>query len=150
MTKTRAISLLFLLFSCFVHSQKRDTTYISVDASMGIKKTIHYERFGTGGGYSGSGAALTKRTITKYNKEGKIIYLSHHTYRLRGCIGSVRKWDIISYEQYGAYKTLKRKSRGRIIIKSYDKEHKLLSRKNFDSGTYTLEDWIDKDDSRSY
>jgi Secretion system C-terminal sorting domain len=63
-----------ILFFCFLPfalcGQIRDTTIIELDSTSGVKKIVHYNMNGTGGGWTGSGPRLTRRTVTKYDSRG--------------------------------------------------------------------------------
>ncbi len=137
---------LFLLFPFLMFGQEKDTTFFSVD-SLGIKKVSAYTFIGNNKGLHGNGPHLIKRTITKYDKNGKLIYISHKTIRSKGCIRDTPEFNIISFDKSGYVMTLKLKNQRVIHIKEFDSENKLCTKTKIKyRKPYTLPDWVDNED----
>lgn len=143
----RHIVLFFLLFvSLILFSQKSNETLTTIDSITGNKKVVFYTYIGTGGGYGGDEPRITRRTITKYDKQNKLIYKSYKTTRLRGCMRSTPKWNIIAYDSAGGYKKFKLKHKRRLILKSFDKNGKRISKTNDSYSTFSYDDWMDEEE----
>lgn len=129
-----------------IFSQKLDETITTIDSITGIKKIVYYTYIGTGGGYDGDAPRITRRTITKYDKQNKLIYKSQKNTKLRGCIRSTPKWNIIAYDSSGGYKKFMLKHKRRLIVKTYDKNGKRISKTNDSYSTFIYDDWMDDDE----
>ena len=146
--KHTLLHLTLILIPTILFSQQADTSIVTVDNSTGIKKVTYRKFIGSGGSFAGNSPRLTKTTITKYDKNGKIIYQSHRTFRLRGCIGDTPQWDIIAYDSSGGHKTLKLERKTKIIVKSFDKNGKLTTQTKTSFFKFSHEEWEDKDEGK--
>jgi hypothetical protein len=144
----RRYILLFLLLKITAsYSQTTDSIFIRTDTTSGITKTIHKETSGTGGGLFGEAPHLTKVALIKYDKEGKLIYQSHTELVREGCIGGYSSYDFTIYDNNnGTYKTAyKRRYSINIIVRSYGKNGKLISKDKIVIEKFPFVDWADKD-----
>lgn len=133
------IPVLFFLSSFFGYTQKGDTTLVSVDPKSGIKTIIQFSFKEAEEGKGRMTARITDRTISKFDKTGNLFYKSHLISTLKGCIRQYANYEVFCKDQSGAYKTLKQKQ-GKFIVKSFDKNGKLISKKKDD---YIYANWLD-------
>jgi hypothetical protein len=138
--------VLLALLSTNLSAQKIDTTTSVIDKLTGTKKEVHTVKTGTTATLFGTAPNITERTITIYDSNGKIIYLSHYKEEQNGCEVSILLRDAIAYYADGSSKTLKMKRKGKPKVESHYKKGSLPSRASLHHNNQKIYDWLEKED----
>ena len=127
------------------YSQIKTTSSEDVDSLTGVLTKVKIKKIGSGQGNGGSSPRVTKLKITKFNKQGALIYRSRKTKVLRGCLGHTRNWKIVTGHPLGKSNKLKMKGfrNNIIIVKEFHIDGYIKQRMHsyrFNSTNYA---WID-------
>jgi hypothetical protein len=140
------VTLFFCFFQGCVPKENVHTTHaVFVDHATKIKKEVTIKSSGSGGGITASGPGLIEQSIKKETKDGRLLYNSHKTTVMSGCLEHTAKLDIASYNSDGSYQTLTLKGET-FYIQHFDVANKLISENKYKEQDFIKPEWVDAED----
>ena len=138
--------LFIYLLICISIACSNGHTTLVISNKEGIKKKIETTNYGTGGGLAGTAPNVTKRSITKYDSNNRIIYFSEKEIHRDGCFFSMPVWQISATDSAGMHKEFTIE-RDLAIIKITDSEGKVVQYTRYPYFNFPNPDWFDSDET---